>query len=186
MLHRGRPSDRQSPEGAPVRRSRRVAPGPTAQVPNDRVPARRPAHSSGTSFVGRFFYGTGRRARKWRPNPIGLRGQIDWLLQDLGPTDEVVARSLESAGVKGVTKNSDECAIARYMNAVTGSDRRVSTVTVADNAITANRRLSWMPSVVVPLPPAVYRFVIRFDRGDFVRLLTDPPDLSRNPDSGSD
>src|SRR5271166_6372836 len=112
---------------------------------------------------------------------FSLRGQIERLLQELGSTDEAVARNLEAAGVKGRPCNNQDCVVARYLNAITGADSRVRAIVVESDAVAISRRFPRRRHLVVPLPPAVYRFIMRFDRRDFRNLLADPPDLWRAP-----
>jgi hypothetical protein len=117
---------------------------------------------------------------KARDERAALRVQTTELLKDLGPTADGVAGRLESAGVKGVPGSGTGCAVARYINAVMASDSRVGPINVNNEAVTIFGRHWWTRPVIVPVPPPVRGFIIRFDREEF-RHLTVPPGTRRNP-----
>jgi hypothetical protein len=101
----------------------------------------------------------------------GLTSQVNELLQDLGDSSYAVAASLQSMGVTGFRRNSSSCPLARYIHAVTVSDRRVSKVQVDRRVVAITRRHAWISKrVMVVLPTALQEFVVRFDRGDFPML----------------
>jgi hypothetical protein len=115
-----------------------------------------------------------------RDERAALRTQTTQLLQDLGPTAEAVAGRLESAGVKGVPGSGTGCAVARYVNAVMASDPRLGPINVNNEAVTIFGRHWWTRPVIIPVPPPVRGFIIRFDREEF-RNLAIPPGARRNP-----
>ncbi len=107
-----------------------------------------------------------------------LRAETARLLQDLGPTVEAVAVKFESAGVKGIPGSGTGCVVARYVNAVMGSDPQLRTVTVSSDAVIILGRHWWSSPVIVSVPPPVRSFITRFDRHGF-RDLVAPPASSR-------
>jgi hypothetical protein len=114
-----------------------------------------------------------------RDERAALKAQTTQLLKDLGSTSEGVAGQLETAGVKGVPGSGTGCAIARYVNAVMGSDPRLGPINVNNEAVTIFGRHWWTRPVIVPVPPPVRGFIIRFDRDEF-RSLAVPPGSRRN------
>ena len=109
-----------------------------------------------------------------------LRAQTTELLSHLGSNAEAVASQLESAGVKGVPGSGTGCAIARYVNAVMASDPRLGPINVNNEAVTIFGRHWWTRPVIVPVPPPVRGFIVRFDRDEF-RHLAVAPGSRRNP-----
>jgi hypothetical protein len=114
-----------------------------------------------------------------RDERAALKAQTTQLLKDLGSTSEVVAGKLEAAGVKGVPGSGTGCAIARYVNAVMASDPRLGPINVNNEAVTIFGRHWWTRPVIVPVPPPVRGFIVRFDRDEF-RNLAVPPGSRRN------
>ena len=114
-----------------------------------------------------------------RDERAALKAQTTQLLKDLGSTSEVVAGKLEAAGVKGVPGSGTGCAIARYVNAVMASDPRLGPINVNNEAVTIFGRHWWTRPVIVPVPPPVRGFIVRFDRDEF-RSLAVPPGSRRN------
>jgi hypothetical protein len=114
-----------------------------------------------------------------RDERAALKAQTTQLLKDLGSTSEAVAGRLEAAGVKGVPGSGTGCAIARYVNAVMASDPRLGPINVNNEAVTIFGRHWWTRPVIVPVPPPVRGFIIRFDRDEF-RNLAVPPGARRN------
>ena len=93
------------------------------------------------------------------------------LLASLGGNVDAVASTLEGAGVRGVSANPRDCAIAVYLGAVVGSDPQVRSVKVGRAEVVITPRRWWGRSVVVPLTPAAREFVAAFDAGRFPGLL---------------
>ena len=109
-----------------------------------------------------------------RDERAALRAETTRLLHDLGGSADEVATELETAGVKGIPGSGTGCAIARYVNAVMGSDPRLGPITVSNEAVTVLGRHWWTPPVIVPVPIPVRSFIVRFDREDFVNLTAAP------------
>lgn len=90
-------------------------------------------------------------------------------LQQLGTSPAEVAASLQAAGVRGRPGESLDCAVARYLNAVVGGERRVRDVNVSESFARVRRR--WRTAVTVPLPSGTRAFVREFDHGAFPELV---------------
>jgi hypothetical protein len=120
------------------------------------------------------------RARKER---AALRSQTGELLKDLGSSADTVAGNLETAGVKGVPGSGTGCAVARYLNAVMASDPRLGPISVNNEAVTIFGRHWWTPPVVVPVPPPVRGFIVRFDREEFRSLAVTPASARRHAET---
>jgi hypothetical protein len=115
-----------------------------------------------------------------------LRGQLNKLLNNLGSTDADIAATLSFAGVKGIPGSSRDSAMARYLNAVVAFDPRVAAVSVTSTRIAVACRHWWVRDLIMPTPPSVSSFLVRFDRRDFADLLASPVDPRHFPESDSD
>lgn len=104
-----------------------------------------------------------------------LREQTGHLLQALGDNADQVAASLRAHGVSGAPRSPQGCAIAVYVSAVVGADRRVNAVAVHNTGVLIRPSSRWRPPVAVPLPAPVKEFIIRFDRGGFPALARRDP-----------
>ena len=102
-----------------------------------------------------------------------LRAQVSEALEALGPRASDVANSLAVAGVRGVSQETERCALAVYLNAVLGGERRIHRVVVRaeELEIGCPRR----PKVFMRYPPGVSAFIAAFDRGFFPNLLLPRP-----------
>ena len=111
-----------------------------------------------------------------------LRADTSRLLQALGDHADQVAASLEAQGVTGAPRSPQGCAVAVYVSAVVGADRRVNAVAVHNTGVLIRRSSRWRPPVAVPLPAAVKEFIIRFDRGGFPALARrEQPPVTTSP-----
>ncbi len=96
-----------------------------------------------------------------------LKQETRSVLAGLGASADEVARSLASAGVNGVPKNNRSCAVAIYLNALMGSDRRVRSIKVGhcslfiEMASASGTRPAGRLQVQLPKP--VRQFVAAFD-----------------------
>ncbi|HXC79722.1 MAG TPA: hypothetical protein VNU19_22030 [Candidatus Acidoferrum sp.] len=102
-----------------------------------------------------------------------LRRETVKLLENLGPTVDAVAATLQAEGIRGVRRDESGCVVARYINAVMGADPRIRKVAVKARSVLLVRRAWWMSVVCVPVPSAVTGFIVEFDRGGFPALVTD-------------
>lgn len=103
---------------------------------------------------------------------------MEQCLRDLGDTPDAIADRLRGFGVLGIPGRADECAVARYLKAVIGSERSVKVVGVLERRIRISRR-GVRPPVSVTLPSGVADFVRTFDQGKFPVLVE--PSFSREP-----
>ena len=111
----------------------------------------------------------------------GLRHNIHQHVQSLGDTPEAVAGHLVAHGVSGLPGRAGDCAVARYLQAVIGSETTVKRVMVMERTIRV-RRTGWRLPLVVRLPGAVTSFVRSFDAGRFPDLIQ-ARDAEREPAS---
>jgi hypothetical protein len=114
-----------------------------------------------------------------------LRAETAQLLEDLGPTVEGVAVKFKAAGAKGIPHSRTGCVVARYLNAVMGSDPRLGRVTVSSDAVNILGRHWWSFPLIVPVPPPVRSFTARFIAADFRDLVAPPPSSHRITTQGA-
>lgn len=100
-----------------------------------------------------------------------LRRNVRGLLASLGHTSEAVSSTLSSAGVVGVPRDPNGCAVSRYLGVVLGSEPSVVGVTTAASWVELETTARIAPKVRVRLPRAVRRFVEAFDREQYPTLL---------------
>ena len=115
-----------------------------------------------------------------------LREQLDALLNNLGSTDDDIALTLSFAGVKGVPGSSRGSAMARYLNAVVAFDPRIASISITSSRVAVICTHWWVRDVIIPTPPCVSSFLIRFDRRDVADLLATPVDPWHTPGSDAD
>ncbi len=124
---------------------------------------------------------------------LELKHQAGDLLGGLGSCRTDVAIALRNVGVRGIPKDSQDCAVAVYLRAVLGTDPRVQSFTVGRVAVklhTSERR-QWThrPSFVrVRLPDPVRQFISAFDEGfypDLIREGGEPPRVKFHPAEGA-
>jgi hypothetical protein len=102
-------------------------------------------------------------------SPRGLRRSVRQLAESLGPTPDAVAASLADLSIRGVRRSPSECAVARYLRVILGTEKGVADVWVVDRIYVrrTNRR------ILVPIRPtkAMLRFIYAFDRGGYPELV---------------
>jgi hypothetical protein len=105
-----------------------------------------------------------------------LRAQVAHELRSLGSTKDDVARTLETAGVRGRPGNASDCALAVYLSAVVAADPRVRAVYVAPMRVllTVDGRW-WWPRLGVALPKVLRSFVADFDYLRYPELVRTAP-----------
>lgn len=103
-----------------------------------------------------------------------LREAVSGFVANLGLHPRAVADRLASDRVKGVPGSSQECAVARYLRAVIGSDSRVKDVLVSDTHVRVVRP-GLRPAVMVGLPVPVTAFIQAFDSGCFPAVVEPVP-----------
>lgn len=96
---------------------------------------------------------------------------VEQLLQSLGDDLDTVVSSLEAHGVRARPRNPEECVLARYLNAVIGSDPAISAVHVWRYSVRVRLRYRLRRSVVVRLPVLLSEFIVVFDGLSFPQLV---------------
>ncbi len=99
-----------------------------------------------------------------------LRRSLEELVHGFGTTPGGVADSLAASGVRGTPGDVTGCAIARYLQAVVGTEPSVSEVMVSEHKLRVTRKWGRFP-VTVSLPRAVTAFVREFDAGSYPQLV---------------
>lgn len=99
-----------------------------------------------------------------------LRKATEELISQLGITSNSIADRLESYGIRGVRNRSSDCALARYLQLVTGTDPRISRIDVHRRSVRLDRS-GWRRPIKAALPPAARGFVEAFDAGCYPQLM---------------
>jgi hypothetical protein len=90
--------------------------------------------------------------------------------ESLGTTPKEVASKLAAYGVAGRQGDAANCAIARYMGAIIGTEPGVRAISVFDRSIRVTLTPGHLP-VVVRLPRPIAKFVRAFDSGCYPELV---------------
>jgi hypothetical protein len=98
-----------------------------------------------------------------------MRSAVRHCVESLGESPAAIARRLGAEGVRGCPGKPNECAIARYLQVVIGSERAVTTVEVFQRSLLVSRRHR-LP-ILLRLPQPVVSFVRAFDSGCFPELV---------------
>jgi hypothetical protein len=109
-----------------------------------------------------------------------LRRSIRQLTQSLGSSPDAVAANLVALHAHGIPSNSSECAIARYLRAIVGTDMAVADLAVSDRRVHVSRAQRHLP-MTVRLPTAITKFIRAFDGGGYPELVEGPRRLSQKP-----
>jgi hypothetical protein len=108
-----------------------------------------------------------------------LRQHVQELLIGLGNSPTEVAATLRRAGVRALPKDPQDCAIAVYLRAVIGGDRRVRSITVHGSTVKVQlgerTRWRWPNLVSVLLPDPVRKFISAFDQVIYPDLVRPEP-----------
>ena len=99
-----------------------------------------------------------------------LRRSIEGFSETLGPTAAAVAGTLRQLDVRGTPKDSTQCALARCLWAIVGTESSVIKVAVTDRSIHVKRSPYHLP-VIVRLPKPVRTFIRAFDSGCYPELV---------------
>ena len=99
-----------------------------------------------------------------------LRRSVRCYVRSMGGSPEAVARRLNDEGVKGLPGQVSECALARYLQAVIGSETSVRKVVVKEWSVRVFRIGRRLPSVTL-LPGPAARFIRAFDAGSYPELI---------------
>jgi hypothetical protein len=101
-----------------------------------------------------------------------LRGAVQRLIEDLGPSVGTIADRLGDLGVKGRPGDEERCVLSSYLGLVVGADPAVASVAVRPHAIHVRTRRT-RPAVRVPLSVEAQAFIAAFDAGLFPGLIVD-------------
>ena len=99
-----------------------------------------------------------------------LRRSVRHYIQEIGDSPDAVAGRLNEEGVRGLPGEVSECALARYLQAVVGTEMSVRRVVVKEWSVRVFRTGSRLPSVTL-LPGPVARFIRAFDAGCYPELI---------------
>ncbi len=107
-----------------------------------------------------------------------LKKQTSELLAGLGDSPDEVATTLAAAGVQGVPRNNQSCAIALYLTALIGVEGGVRSVAIGPCSlvmeVTSPEDLRPAGRLSVQLPKAVRRFVAAFDAQQYPMITREP------------
>lgn len=103
-------------------------------------------------------------------NSRQLRRTVRGYVKSMGGSPEAVARRLNDEGVRGLPGQVSECALARYLQAVVGTEMSVRKVVVKEWSVRVFRTGGRIPSVSL-LPGPVARFIRAFDAGCYPELI---------------
>ncbi|MBO0693290.1 MAG: hypothetical protein J2P58_10375 [Acidimicrobiaceae bacterium] len=106
---------------------------------------------------------------------LELRRQVGGLLANLGPTSGAVAMQLRDSGVRGIPKDVHRCAIARYLNAILGTEAQIHSIRVEKNSVQVLAGRPRIP-VFIALPESVRVFVRAFDQRLYPELILNTPE----------
>ena len=101
-----------------------------------------------------------------------LTGEIESFLSNLGGNADAVATSLRNEGVRGQPQDKAQCAIARYLGAVVGADKRVRNISVGTSELSVSGPHWWSAKLVIEVPPAIQQFIRGFDRYQYPDLVS--------------
>lgn len=105
-----------------------------------------------------------------------LRRSIEGFANTLGPTAAAVAGTLTQWGVRGLPKDSTQCALARCLWVMVGSEPSVINIAVTDRSIHVKRSPGHLP-LIVGLPKPIRTFIRAFDSGCYPELVGTEPEL---------
>jgi hypothetical protein len=112
-----------------------------------------------------------------------LKQRTHQLLAGLGGSPDEVAVTLEAAGVHGVPRSNQSCAIALYLTALMGSDSGVRSVAIGPCSLVMEiiSPPDGRPAgrLLVQLPKPVRRFVAAFDAQQYPTLTRQRGDDAR-------
>ena len=103
-----------------------------------------------------------------------LRSEVTTLLGGLGGSAEDVAATLAGEGVRGLPRDRNNCAVARYLNAVLGADPQVRGIVVGSSKLWVRRAPWWSAATLVEIPVPVQQFISLFDSDTYPHLISLP------------
>lgn len=99
-----------------------------------------------------------------------LRRSVRHRVEAMGSSPGDIAGSLAAEGARGIPAEVSECVLARYLQAVIGTEASVRRIVVKERSIRLFRTGCHLP-VVVTLPLAVSKFIRAFDAGCYPELI---------------
>jgi hypothetical protein len=102
-----------------------------------------------------------------------LRKATEGLIWQLGQTPNAVADRLSFYGIRGARNRSNECALSKYLQLVTGTDPRIQRIEVHRRTVRVGLT-GWRRPLTISLSPAARSFVEAFDAGCYPQLITVP------------
>ena len=99
-----------------------------------------------------------------------LRRSVRRHVESMGSSPGEIAGWLAADGVRGIPAEVSECVLARYLQAVIGTEVSVRRIVVKERSIRLYRAGCHFPAVVA-LPLAVSRFIRAFDAGCYPELI---------------
>lgn len=99
-----------------------------------------------------------------------LRRSVRRHVESMGSSPGDIAGSLAAEGARGIPAEVSECVLARYLQAVIGTEASVRRIVVKERSIRLFRSGCRLP-VVVTLPLSVSKFIRAFDAGCYPELI---------------
>jgi hypothetical protein len=114
-----------------------------------------------------------------------LTTTIESFLSDLGDNATDVADCLRRERVQGLPRHSTKCAVAKYLNAVVGTEQQVQTLSVGNNKLLVRGPRWWSGRLRIELPVAVRQFIAAFDRYAYPDLVLAPAEVGSGAGGGN-
>lgn len=111
-----------------------------------------------------------------------LRKATEGLIWQLGQTPNAVADRLTFYGIRGIRNRSNECALSRYLQLLSGTDPRITRIEVHRRSVRVGLA-GWRRPLTISLPPAARSFVEAFDAGCYPQLMAVPGASETVPDT---
>lgn len=99
-----------------------------------------------------------------------LRRSVRRHVESMGSSPGEIADRLAAVGARGIPAEVSECVLARYLQAVIGTEIAVRRIVVKERSIRLYRTGRPFPALVV-LPLAVSKFIRAFDAGCYPELI---------------
>jgi hypothetical protein len=109
-----------------------------------------------------------------------LRRAVRDLVGSLGSNPGAIASSLIRMQVRGTPKSLNDCALARYLQVVIGSEPTITRISVSRRAAHVSRSGRHF-DLTFKLPPSVSTFIAAFDSGGYPELVDRPAPSLRKP-----
>lgn len=104
------------------------------------------------------------------PRARQMARDVNQLLCQLGATPSAVAKSLAELGLRRSARDPLESPLSSYLSAIISADPSVASVAVEHDRVTVVRTLRQRPTVTIPLPGHLQRFVQAWELGCYPEL----------------